>query len=254
MHDAANAPAFSVIMPAYNAEATIERAIRSVLAQTEPDFELVVIDDGSRDATREIVAALAAQDARVRPLALARNGGVAGARNAGLDAARGRYIAFLDADDHWLASKLALQRQAFEAGATVAFGAYFREGAGGRRLVAAPASVDFRRLLRGNCIGNLTGAYDRQRLGTFHQRPIGHEDYLMWLEILRKGGVATGIQQPLAVYAEGGASLSSNLARSARWTWAIYRRHLGLPLPAALSCFAAYLLGAVGKRVGRRQA
>lgn len=245
---------FSVVMPAYNGAATIARAIDSVLAQTDPDWELLVVDDGSRDATRVIVAAHAAREPRVRLLALARNGGVAAARNAGIDAAGGRYIAFLDADDHWLPAKLALQRQAFADGATVVFGSYFRDGAHGRRLVSARARVDFRRLLRGNCIGNLTGAYDGERLGRFHQQAIGHEDYLMWLEIVRTAGVAVGIAEPLAVYSEGGASLSSNLWRSARWTWAIQRRHLKLPLPVALACFGRYLVGAVGKRVGRRQA
>lgn len=245
---------FSVIMPAYNAAATIGRAIDSVLAQTDPAWELIVVDDGSRDATRAIVAGMGGREPRVRLLELACNGGVAAARNAGIDAASGRYIAFLDADDYWLPTKLAVQRQAFAAGASVVFGGYFRDGANGRKAVPARARVDFRRLLRGNCIGNLTGAYDSGRLGRFHQQPIGHEDYLMWLQIVRKAGVAVGIDTPLAVYAEGGASLSSNLVRSARWTWAIQRHHLELPLPTALACFGHYLIGAVGKRVGRRQA
>lgn len=246
-----NTPTSSVIMPAYNAAATIGRAIDSVLAQTDPDFELIVIDDGSRDATRELVADFAQRDARVRLVALAQNGGVARARNAGIDEARGRYLGFLDADDYWFESKLARQRQAFAAGATVVCSAYFRENAaGGRRLVTPPARFDFADLLRGNCIGNLTGAYDRGALGTFHQQPIGHEDYLMWLEVLRRSGAAVAIQEPLAVYSDGAASLSSSLPRSARWTWRIYRRHLGLSWPASSRCFASYLVGAVRKRCG----
>lgn len=246
-------PRFSVIMPAYNAAATIARAIDSVLAQGEADWELLVVDDGSRDDTRAIVAGFAQRDARVHLLALERNRGVAGARNAGLDAARGRWIAFLDADDHWLPHKLALQRQAFEAGASVVYGSYFRDGPNGRKHVQARPRMDFRRLLRGNGIGNLTGAYDRERLGLFHQQAIGHEDYLMWLQIVRKAGEAIGLAEPLAVYSEGGASLSSNLLRSARWTWAIQRHHLQLPLPRAAACFGHYLAGAVGKRIGRRR-
>jgi glycosyltransferase involved in cell wall biosynthesis len=246
--------AFSVIMPAYNGAATIGRAIDSVLMQTDSDWELVVVDDGSRDATRTIVNALAESDSRIRLLVQPRNGGVASARNAGIDAATGRYIAFLDADDYWLPAKLARQRQAFLAGASVVFGSYFRDGANGRKQVPALARVDFRRLLRGNCIGNLTGTYDSAQLGRFHQQPIGHEDYLMWLEVVRKAGKAVGLAEPLAVYSEGGVSLSSNLMRSARWTWAIQRHHLKLPLPLALACFGHYLIGAVGKRVGRRQA
>lgn len=243
---------FSVIMPVYNGEATIARAIDSVCAQTDPDWELIVVDDGSRDGTRELVAMHTAREPRIRLLVQPRNGGVAAARNAGIDAAAGRYIAFLDADDYWLPAKLERQRQAFAAGASVVFGSYFRDGASGRKQVAAPARVDFRRLLRGNCIGNLTGAYDSIQLGRFHQQPIGHEDYLMWLEVVRKAGAAVGLAEPLAVYSEGGASLSSNLWRSARWTWAIQRHHLKLPWPVALACFGHYLVGAAGKRLGRR--
>lgn len=243
---------FSVIMPAYNGAATIARAIASVQTQDDPDWELIVVDDGSRDATRGIVGDLAAHDPRIRLLVQPRNGGVASARNAGVDAAVGRYIAFLDADDYWLPAKLGRQRAAFAAGASVVFGSYFRDGPGGRKHVPARARVDFRHLLRGNCIGNLTGAYDSARLGHFHQQPIGHEDYLMWLEVVRKAGEAVGLAEPLAVYSEGGASLSSNLLRSARWTWAIQRHHLNLPLPTALACFGHYLVGAASKRVGRR--
>ncbi len=237
-------------MPAYNGAATIGRAIDSVLAQTDPGFELIVIDDGSRDATRERVDQFVQRDDRIRLLVLERNGGVARARNAGIDAARGRYLAFLDADDYWLTTKLARQREAFAAGASVVCSAYFREGASGRRLVTPPAQFDFAHLLRGNCIGNLTGAYDREVLGTFRQESIGHEDYLMWLEVLQRSGSAVAIQEPLAVYSDGGASLSSSLPRSARWTWRIYRRHLGLSWPASSRCFASYLLGAVRKRYG----
>lgn len=246
-------PGFSVVMPAYNAAATIERAVRSVTGQTDPDFELIVIDDGSRDATTTVVQQLADRDPRIRLIALAVNGGVAAARNVGIDAARGRYLAFLDADDYWLPDKLRMQRDAFGHGAAVVFAAYYRENGTGRKVVGVPERIAFKQLLRGNCIGNLTGAYDCRVLGKFHQQRIGHEDYLMWLETLRQGGAATGIQTPLAVYSDGTTSLSSNLLRSAMWTWRIYRQHLGLPMPTSLRCFLAYLHGAVSKRIGRRQ-
>lgn len=93
-----NSPLISVIIPAYNAEATIMRACRSVLAQSYPNVELIVVDDGSKDATGEIVKALAAEKDNVRCIQQP-NGGVSRARNTGLDAVTGEYIMFLDADD-----------------------------------------------------------------------------------------------------------------------------------------------------------
>jgi|GEM_PF-310960 len=98
-------PLVSVIMPAFNAAAYIEEAIDSVLAQDYPNKELIVIDDGSSDDT---VARVQAYGDRVRLLTQA-NQGSAVARNQGLDAAKGAYIAFLDSDDVWLPGKLTAQ-------------------------------------------------------------------------------------------------------------------------------------------------
>jgi len=96
----------SVVIPAYNAEATVTQAVRSVLKQTAGDLEVVIVDDGSSDGTRAVVGAI--DDLRVR-LVVQENGGAAAARNAGIAAATGRYVAFLDADDLWLAHKLERQ-------------------------------------------------------------------------------------------------------------------------------------------------
>ena len=91
-------PLVSVIVPAYNVEAYVEQAVRSILGQTMGDLELIVVDDGSTDATGEILNELAAGDARMRVLHVP-NGGAPAARNRALELARGRYVAFADADD-----------------------------------------------------------------------------------------------------------------------------------------------------------
>lgn len=96
----------SIIMPAYNAAATIAESIDSALAQTEADLELIIIDDQSRDGTLNIATSFADHDSRVRILQLPRNSGPAAARNAGLDAARGDWIALLDADDLYTPERL----------------------------------------------------------------------------------------------------------------------------------------------------
>ncbi len=99
-------PEVSVVVPCYNAEPFVLAALRSVLAQGEPDLEVIVVDDGSRDGS---VAAIRASQLPVTIVEQA-NAGVAAARNAGIARARGRWVAFIDADDIWLPGKLAAQR------------------------------------------------------------------------------------------------------------------------------------------------
>jgi glycosyltransferase involved in cell wall biosynthesis len=100
-------PLVSVLIPTYNRAGVLGRAIESVLTQTFPDFELIVVDDGSTDNTVEVVQGF--RDPRVRLVRLATNCGLSRARNEGIRAARGEFVAFLDDDDEWLPRKLALQ-------------------------------------------------------------------------------------------------------------------------------------------------
>ena len=91
----------SVIVPVYNKEEWLASCIESVLRQTFPDFELILVDDGSTDGSLVLEAKFAAEDERIRRIVLKENGGLSAARNRGISAARGRYITFLDADD-WI--------------------------------------------------------------------------------------------------------------------------------------------------------
>lgn len=107
-------PAISIVLPAWNAEATLGEAIASLLAQTEPDFELIVVDDGSTDGTGAVARGFAAHDPRVRPVALP-HGGIVAALNHGLVLATGAYVARMDADDVSAPGRLAAQRAALDA-------------------------------------------------------------------------------------------------------------------------------------------
>lgn len=98
-------PLVSVVIPAFNSERYLGRAIRSVLSQTYPRIECIVVDDGSTDHTPDVIASFESQVRSIRQP----NGGASRARNTGIEAARGRYIAFLDSDDYWLRNKLDLQ-------------------------------------------------------------------------------------------------------------------------------------------------
>ncbi|NJL40466.1 MAG: glycosyltransferase family 2 protein [Leptolyngbyaceae cyanobacterium SM1_4_3] len=106
-------PKFSVVIPAYNASPFLADCLNSVLAQTDPDFEMIVVNDGSTDNTAEIAAWFAQRDRRI-VLINRVNGGLAAARNNGIAAAKGELVAFLDADDRWCPKKLAAHRQAMD--------------------------------------------------------------------------------------------------------------------------------------------
>jgi glycosyltransferase involved in cell wall biosynthesis len=248
-------PAVSIITPARNAAATLAATIASVAAQTRPDWEMLIADDGSEDATAAIAAGWATRDPRVRPLPGPREG-PAGARNRAIRAARGRFIAFLDADDRWRPEKLARQLAFMEREATpFSFTAYRREDAQGRGLgvVLVPARVDYAGLLKGNVIGCLTAVYDTAHFGKVEMPPLPlRQDYALWLALLRPGGAARGLDEVLADYRVGGAAtLSGSKLGAARGTWAVLRRE-GLPLPRALWCFGHYAAAGLRRRAQDR--
>ncbi len=111
-----NIPTVSVVIPTYNRAHLLGRAIQSVLDQTYRDFELIVVDDGSTDNTEEVVEGLS--DERVKYIRHEKNKGGAAARNTGIKAAKGQYIAFQDSDDEWLPEKLEKQMKVFETAPT----------------------------------------------------------------------------------------------------------------------------------------
>ncbi len=242
----------SVIMPVYNAEAWLQRAIDSVLAQSHTHLELIAVDDGSRDRSPTMIDAYAAADARMRVVRQPANGGVAAARNAGIATARGDYIAFLDADDWWHPAKLERQLISMCAsGALISYASYWRVAEDGRVLgkVTPPPQVDWRDMLSSNFIGTLTGMYAR-RLGDVPFRRIGHEDYVFWLEQVRRAGKAVRVEsdEPLGWYMVRERSLSANKLRAASWQWGIYRNVEKLGLMQSMACMARYARHALIKR------
>ncbi|MFD4122729.1 glycosyltransferase family 2 protein [Alcaligenes faecalis] len=248
---APNPELISIIMPAFNAAGTLPESLNSVCEQDYPYWELLVIDDGSSDNTVELVAKFSQADPRIKLLRQPRNQGVAAARNAGIAAAQGQYIAFLDSDDLWLPQKLSQQLKAMkENQALVSMTAYYRfqKSPKWQGITAPPQWVDYPKLLKGNAIGNLTGMYDCRAVGKVYQKTVRHEDYLMWLEVVRKAGRAYGLQEVLAAYRVSPTSLSGNKIKSLQWTWQIYRHHLKLSVVQSSYLIFHYIVKAILKR------
>lgn len=221
-------PLISIVTPAYNSEYSVANTVRSVLDQTLTDWEFLIVDDASSDGTAGIVRRFCQQDDRIRLLELAENSGAAVARNAGISAAQGRYIAFLDSDDLWLPEKL--ERQvAFmqEHGLAFSYTGYEMITEEGERtgiIHQAPASVSYADMLRYNRIGCLTAMYDTQLLGkVFMPELRKRQDYALWLKILRQTGMASGLPEVLALYRQREGSISSNKVDLIRYHWRLFR-------------------------------
>lgn len=241
-------------MPAHNAGGTIVSAIDSVIAQTYQNWELLVINDCSTDDTSSIVSSYAEKDSRIKLLHTEKSVGKPFyPRNVGIQNANGRFIAFLDSDDLWLPTKLEKQIPLFDDDKVGIAFSYYEKFSSRQleseksRVVKSPSFVSFNSALYGNPIGNLTGIYDTQKAGKVLYEDVGHEDYVLWLSILKKGILAKNTCTVEARYRVAEKSVSSDKRKAALWTWNIYRKTLGFNLVKASFCYALYMVKGVLK-------
>lgn len=202
-------------MPAYNSGRFIEQSIRSVLSQTYTNWELLIVDDCSIDDTTSIVASF--EDMRIHYQRNEHNMGAALSRNKAIQAAKGKYIAFLDADDKWLPTKLEKQVEFMQQNnIPISYTAYYVQHSTNTTysIHQCPTTQNYYQLTKWNRIGCLTVMYDREQIGTIQIPHIEkRNDYALWLTILRKGYTAHGIQEPLAIYrSHNGVSKGNKLA------------------------------------------
>lgn len=219
----------SIIMPVFNSERYVEEAINSVLAQTYTFWELLVIDDNSTDCSVSLIKKFVEKDQRIQLLRNDNSTGLpATPRNMGIRKARGRFIAFLDSDDIWLPDKLEKQLVLFDDPKTaIVYSDYEKiseEGVRAGRIFKAPSYVDYKCLLKGNVIGNLTGIYDTSKVGKIYFKTIHHEDYAMWLAILKQNYIARNTETITALYRVRRRSVSSQKFRLLFWQWHIYTK------------------------------
>ncbi len=245
----------SIVIPAHNAAAYIDKALDSVLAQTFKEWECIVVDDFSEDATADIAAAYAAKDARIRLIRNETNLKVALTRNRGASEAVGKYIAFLDSDDIFLPHKLERQLAVAETtGCPFICSSYSlidENGASLDKISLCAGHIDLKRLIKSNEIGCSTVLLDRE-LALRHPftDEFYHEDYACWLGVIKECGHAQGIYEPLVLYRFTEGSKSGNKLNSAKQVFDIYRRYLGLPLPSACAKMLGYFKRKLRKYAG----
>ena len=217
---------------------TIEQAINSVLSQTYTNFELLVVNDCSTDRTAELVKSIAAKDSRVRLISNVKNSGVSYTRKHGLEEARGSWIAILDSDDAWAQEKLEKQiKLQKKTNADLLFtGSAFMD-ADGKPIdwyLRAPSEVTYRQLLKQNVLSNSSALVRKALYAKNYAVGDGmHEDFAIWLSILKEGKKAYGVDEPLLIYRIARSSKSGNKFKAAKMNWNTYR-YVGLnPIEAA---------------------
>lgn len=237
----------SIITPIYNSASFIEQCIRSVRAQTYINWEHILVDDCSIDESCAIIKTYAEKDPRIKLIRLNVNSGAGIARNTGIKAANGKYIAFLDSDDLWQPEKLEkqlgfMQKNDYH----FTFTDYDVVDATGKKLsklVKCKPIVTYKSALFKNPIGCLTVIYNADFFGKQYMPAIRkRQDYALWLRLLKKTN-GYGLNECLSSYRIGNESISSNKFKLLKYEWKIYREVEGLSfLKSSLYLISAIIL------------
>ena len=248
----------SIIVPVYNVEKYIVETMECVRRQTYPHWELLLVEDGSRDNTVAIIKDYLnkTQDKRIRLISQPSNMGAARARNRGLAESCGRYIAYLDADALWEPQKLE-RELAFmaETGAVFAFTGYEFADENGRglgKVVHVPATLTYKEALKNTTIFTTTVMFDVAGIekSLLEMPLIKSEDTALWWKVLRNGYVAYGLDENLVKYRRAGKSLSSNKLEAVRRIWNLYRKAEGMSVISSAWHFCFWAVRAVKRRIG----
>ena len=244
----------SVIMPCYNMERFITDTIHSVVNQTFVNWELLVVDDASTDGTVELVKALCEKDDRIHLSVNSEHSGIAKTRNRCIKQAKGRFFAFLDADDLWHPDKLQRQisfMQERQMGFSyTAYDLIDEEGKPLGKTIKTAGDLDYEAYLRNTIIGCSTVMVDTHKVCRVVVPDFRtSEDAATWLDILKHGFVAYAFEQPLTSYKIRRKSASSNKFKASADLWSVYRQNEKLPFLKAACCFLCYVFNAIKKRL-----
>lgn len=241
----------SIVMPAYNCEKYIREAINSVLNQTYQNWELLVIDDGSKDKTSYIIKEFENKDSRIRYIKNEKNMGVSATRNRGIFIASSEWIAFLDSDDMWEKTKLEKQiKMAEEKSAEFLFtgSSYINEeGKPYKGIFRVTESVTYKKLRNQNVISCSSVLIKKKFFENIKmEKDDIHEDYAVWLRVLKTGVTAFGINEPLLIYRISRNSKSGDKIRTIKMTYKVFR-FVGINPIGSTYFMLRHIIGAVGK-------
>ena len=237
-------PLVSIITPLYNSEKYIAETIESVLAQTYSNWEMIIVDDCSKDNSTKIVEEYQKKDRRIKLYRNEINKGVSYTRNRAIDLSQGKYIAFLDSDDLWKKEKLEKQIKFMEEkNVVLSYTAYekINEDGSKRGEVRVPDKLDYEELLKNCLIGFLTAIYRKEELKDFKFINSKAEDYIFWLSILKRINYAYGLNEILASYRVLNNSRSSNKIDIVKFHWKIYRKIEKLSLLRSIYYYFIYI-------------
>jgi teichuronic acid biosynthesis glycosyltransferase TuaG len=237
----------SIITPVYNSEKYIEYTIKSVLDQTYSNWEILIADDCSKDNTEDVVKKFA--DSRIKYFKLEANSGAAEARNQALEKAKGRYIAFLDADDMWKPMKLERQLSFMsENNIGFSFSSYEILREDRNKVITVPKTLNYGQFMKNTIIGTLTVMLDREIVGNIRLVDVKKDhDSMTWAKLLRQGNLAYGLNESLAYYRKVEGSISNNKFKAVKNHWNNCRRIEKLSIAKCLYYFLFYGLNAVKK-------
>lgn len=216
----------SIIMPTYNCAKFIGKTIESVIAQTYENWELIIVDDCSKDNTEEVVSEY--KDNRIKYHRLENNSGAAVARTEAMKKASGRYMAFLDSDDLWKKDKLEKQLEFMNKNnynfTCTEYEQIDEEGNKLNKVIKVKKRADYNRILLDCPVGNSTVMYNVEKLGKFEVPNIRkRNDDALWLQILKKEKYIYGMPDILMEYRIRSNSISSNKLSLVKYHWQLYR-------------------------------
>ena len=247
----------SIVTPVYNAAAFIQKTMEMVQKQEYTDWEWLLVDDCSKDNSCEVIENYLKErpDERIHLIKKEKNEGAALTRNRGIQEAKGRYIAFLDADDVWLPKKLSLQMEFMKKkDAGFVFTAYEfgdEEAVGTGKIVHVPETLTYKEALSRTVIFTTTVLFDTEKIPKelIYMPNVPSEDSATWWQILRAGNVAYGLDQVLAIYRRPAKSLSSNKLKAIQRIWYLYRKVEKLPLIPSCIAFVGWAYRATVRRI-----
>lgn len=246
----------SIIVPVYNAEKFISDTIDSVLSQTYCNYELILINDCSKDGSLEIMKKYREKDERIKIIENKQNCGVAVARNNGIKEAKGRFICFVDADDKWDKDKLKKQVK-FMKDKDCAFSYTSYQFAdencnpNGPKVIV-PKAITYRQALKNTTIWTSTVMFDMEKLkkDDIYMPDIRRgQDTATWWKVLKKIDKAYGIQDIMSYYRRTNETLSANKIVALKRTWNLYRNVENLNIIKTSYYFLFYVFNAVRRRV-----